>query len=234
MEKLAKETENWIHFKEINLRWIVAEAIHSTNNFLGGISYATYFLREDAGQSLDENLQMINQRVEGAAEILNSLFVLVSPLEEGRTEVGLKDVLEKVRSLFSQKVKATKSEIRIEVEHGLRIGVEEGLVICQVVYTWLWQRFSVVTEPVYMEFTSQREEQAEWLRITDDGPGLEFADWPEGAPVDREKVGGGDRNEFALKSLKHFDKYLKMRWSERTDNGVEFCLRISPVKKSIS
>lgn len=123
---------------EANLRWIITEAVHSVNNFLGGIEYAVHFIREDPGVELEENLVLIQERGRYAADTLRALYDLATPSVDETGGILCQDVFGWIQRLLLKKLQSQRIEFAIDAPPEASLRRSDGRLAAQAFFTFVW------------------------------------------------------------------------------------------------
>lgn len=189
---------------EANLRWIITEAVHSVNNFLGGIEYAVHFIREDPGVGLEENLALIQERGRYAADTLRALYDLATPSADEAGAVLCRDVLGWIQRLLLKKLQSQRIEFEIDAPTDAALKRSDGRLAAQAFFTFIWIRLNRLEGSGTIRMTARRTGEG-WTLA---------AECPEDPEADRlveralretaVRSGAYSREGFALNSLCEF------------------------------
>ncbi len=189
---------------EANLRWIIAEAVHSVNNFLGGIEYAVHFIREDPGVELEENLALIQERSRYAADTLRALYDLAAPAADESGSVLCRDVFGWVRRLLLKKLQSQRIEFEVDAPPDAALRRSDGRLAAQAFFTFIWIRLNRLDGSGTIRVSARRTAER-WTLA---------AECPEDPEADRlieqalrepaARTGGYSREGFALSCLQGF------------------------------
>jgi hypothetical protein len=212
-------------YYNLNLRWLITEAIHCANNNLGAIQYAVYSLQSTAPGNVElEDIEAVQSNSREAGGTLQTLFHLVNPLHDSSVNINFSDIRGMICSLLARRIRSSHSQV-LEEENDWPMAFSEAMKITQVFFTYLWIRLD--QEESLGKIRLCGNEQKKRFEIYDEGGPCRdlLEDTGRKLPENENQVTGIERGEFArmclIGMLKNADSGIE--WFDG-GNHFRFCL----------
>ncbi len=213
---------------EQNLLWVVTETIHAVNNVLAGIRYAVHFLQDKATCEDVSNLELIQNRTDETAMILQSLYELVHPLCDQDSAQPLDMLCDRIQRLLTRRMTSHGIRFSVDVPSHFLVQGRHARLLTQLLYTYLWLRLGEMEEPGTLSLTAGEEDGAVWLRIADSASSIPSV--LDDAEAAGPTAGEVSREQFARQCLKRLAKPLGPGEFRPMRGGGGWCMKVDPIE----
>lgn len=195
------------YLMDMNLRWIVTEAIHSINNALGSVQYAIYDLQCEVNS--EEATDRIESSVSETASSLRAVYDLVNPIRIQQSQWLVEDCCERVASLLRRKLDSKQTEFSVDLPEEWNLPVSRAVALCQFLYTFMWLRINQCESLEYIKIESRKQDGDKGIIVKDPQPVDDILGMLEKERKnDLTGLSKLDRKEFAAECLRQFQFHL--------------------------